>query len=483
MRRHGVVALVVLASMGVLAPTAGATIRVTSTATDGLVITDLSGTFSDAVVIRFVSTDQGLRWEVSKTTSCGTLCLDLARYEPGAGCTEVSGQVVCQRLRAKVTLNLAGGDDAMSVATASLPITDPIVVNGGAGNDTASGALGGDTLNGGPGSDSLAGKAGNDALVGEAGDDRLFGEDGSDTLQGGDGNDLMSLFTGADVAEGGAGADRFDLATRERDERDQVNGGTGGDSVTYTSLFGDASRRTAMRIIEANLETLAGQKDTTENDVLRSIESYEGGLDEDIITGAVSSNASNYLGGGDDDTLFGSSAANTLTGGAGTDFLDGNGGDDVLDGKAGEGSTADGDLLIDCGAGFNDLAVIDLKDDQRPKGCETIERAPANETPHARPRTGRVTRVARGRVRIRVTCPRTQRGRCSGRVALRIGRASSKRARFSIRRGGSKRVAVRLGRLGRRVGRRTVAQLVSSERGKIGPKTITRRVVLRGPGR
>ena len=81
------------------------------------------------------------------------------------------------------------------------------------------------------------------------------------------------------------------------------------------------------------------------------------------------------------------------------------------------------DPLIDCGDGAGDLAIIDLKDDLLP--------------------------------------------------------ASSKATRFSIRRGGSRRVAVRLGALRGRVKRRTVAQLVARERGKIGPKTTTRRVVLR----
>ena len=82
-----------------------------------------------------------------------------------------------------------------------------------------------------------------------------------------------------------------------------------------------------MRIIEANLETLGGEKDAGENDVLRSIESYAGSIGADILTGVLSSNASTYLGEGGNDQIFGSSGNNTVIGGAGADQLDGNGGE------------------------------------------------------------------------------------------------------------------------------------------------------------
>ena len=214
--------------------------------------------------------------------------------------------------------------------------------------------------------------------------------------------------------------------------------------------------------------------------MLRSIEAYAGGADEDIITGAVSSNSSDYFGEGDDDTLFGSSAANTLVGGAGGDHLDGNAANDVIDGKAGEGKTADADPVIDCGTGSIDLAILDLTDDSTPAGCENLDRSPAGEGPHVRirvPRRG--VRVASGRVAFRLTCPRKARRRCAGTLRMRKGRTSTKPTRYSIRPRRSRRVQVSLGSLQRRVGRRTVAQLVSRERGKRGRKTTLRRVVLR----
>jgi len=50
-----------------------------------------------------------------------------------------------------------------------------------------------------------------------------------------------------------------------------------------------------------------------------------------------------------------------------------------------------------------------------------------------------------------------------------------------IKRGRARRVSVELGALGGRVGRRTVGQLVSIERGRVkGLKTTSRRIVLVG---
>ena len=97
-----------------------------------------------------------------------------------------------------------------------------------------------------------------------------------------------------------------------------------------------------MRIIEADLESLAGEKNTSEGDVLRSIEGYGGGFGDDILTGALSSIVGDWFGESGNDTLFGSSAANTLVGGPGADSLDGNGGTDILDGKSGEGNGRQG---------------------------------------------------------------------------------------------------------------------------------------------
>ena len=439
-----------------LAPTAGATLRVESNGTDGLVLTDAKGTYADTVTLSLVTTSTGVEWRVAKTINCGRLCIDVFRYDVRPGChTEQDGEIVaCTRFNTKVTVNLLGGNDDFRPGADSVRITDPLMVNVGAGDDFAVGGAGGDTIQGGTGRDHLSGGAG---------DDSLLGSDGNDTLNPG---------AGADTAEAGAGDDVIFLGTPFRDEKDEVNGGIGADRASYLG------RQTRLRIIEANLETLAGEKDAGENDVLRSVESYGGGVGADIITGVLTSNASNYSGEDGNDVIFGSSTANTITGGAGADELDGNGGSDILNAKSGE-RTAIADPRVECGAGSSDLAIVDLKDDADTPGCENVDRAPAGESPRAKPRIPRRARVADGRVAFRVSCPRRPKRRCTGRASMRIGKGRTKAARYSIPRGKARRVAIDLGGLERRVGRRTVGHLVLRERGSIGPKTRSRRVVLR----
>ena len=444
----------VLLVAAAFAPPARATLRVESTGTGGLVLTDKNGSFDDQITLALVASASGIEWEINKTFRCGVVCIDVNRYELGPGCLPdgeegaAGGDARCTRFNGKVTVNSLGGEDVFAIAPSSQAITESLTVNLGAGNDVAQGAAGADSFNGGSGEDILRGGTGNDALAGSAGNDLLEGQDGTDTLTGASENDTLIPGTGPDSSDGGPGDDRFALGTVVRDEKDQVQGGTGFDRATYSGLLiprgfgvtgvGDTgfnggvgvARTTPVRIVEANLESLGGEKDTNEFDVLRSIEGYGGGNGNDIVTGALSSNVGDYFGETGNDALFGTSGANTLIGGPGDDFLDGNAGPDIIDAKSGE-AKAEKDSVIDCGAGQGDRAFIDLKDDLLPAGCEILERAPAGEEPHARPSARRLTRVLRGRASFRVSCPRTQRGRCAGRLGLRVGRARTKPTRFS----------------------------------------------------
>ena len=317
--------------------------------------------------------------------------------------------VRCARVAgAPVIASLAGGDDTVTVAADSQPFTEVLNVSLGEGNDTyRNGGPGADVVAGGSGDDSLEGGAGDDTLDGGPGNDTLRGDAGSDTLRGIDGNDALDPGVGADSADGGFGDDVIFLNTLDRDETDQVQGGVGFDTASYTFTFVKGltlGRRTPVRIIEADLESLAGEKDTDELDVLRSIESYGGGSGNDIITGVLSSNAGIYDGRLGSDQLFGTSGNNVLIGGDGADTLKGNAGNDVLNGKLGESPTAAvADTLIDCGDG-TDAAIIDLKD-AVPKGCESVDRSPIREGPHVVPRIPDLLRVADGGVGVRLACP------------------------------------------------------------------------------
>ncbi|MDJ0825735.1 MAG: hypothetical protein QNJ16_09555 [Rhodobacter sp.] len=93
------------------------------------------------------------------------------------------------------------------------------VIDGGTGDDVLNGAKDDDLVLGGDGNDLLTGSEGADRLEGGAGDDTLVGNhlagadatgDGADTLIGGEGDDVL-LVAGGDEAQGGAGADDFQI--------------------------------------------------------------------------------------------------------------------------------------------------------------------------------------------------------------------------------------------------------------------------------
>jgi hypothetical protein len=469
-------ALVMACGLLVLAPSAGATLRVETASSGALVLTEVrSSDENDTVTLSLVQANSGLEWTITRTC---TRCAFDPTFELGPGCHAMGDTARCARQAAAVTVTMAKGNDKFQIGTSGLPITEPLSISLGDGDDQATGAAGNDTLAGNDGKDVLDGKAGNDNVQGGAGDDLLGGGDGNDTIGGSDGADRITPGLGADIVDAGFGADQISLGTPQRDGRDDVNGGIGHDTSEYLAHV------TAVRIVEANQETLGLPKDGNgDSDVLRSIETYIGSPHGDVLTGALSSNDSNYFGGGGNDQIFGSSGDNTIAGGAGADELDGNAGDDTIDGKAGEGATAVADPVIDCGTGTNDRASLDLKDDPTPAGCrqENITRSAAGEGPHVQMKFGRVVAVGGDRLKIRLRCPRKLRHRCAGTLALRIGKARTPRTRYSIKAGRSQRVPLDLGALRDRIGRRTVGQLVSLERGRVeGVKTTQRRIVLAG---
>jgi hypothetical protein len=443
--------------MGAGAGVATADVIIESSAADGLVIRDLqTGRPDDEVFLSLIREGSKQEWAVFQ------------HNEPrvGPGCRRIIvgifPQFRCDVLGNKVRVSMLGGNDAFHIVEDSLPITAAFTVTLGTGDDFAEGAGGADTFQGGSGNDTLRGGGGDDVLDGSVGNDTLF------------------LGTGADTANGSTGDDLIVLATQNRDETDHVNGGAGEDTASYTeaaSGIGPNDRLTPMRIIEANLETLAGEKDTNENDVLSAIERYGGGASADIMTGVLSANGSRYSGGLSDDQLFGTSGNDTLIGSGGRDQLFGKDGNDTLNGKIGE-SVAEPDSPIDCGAGTGDHAIIDLKD-AATVGCEDTDRSAIGEGPHVRMGFARLVAVGNGRLSARLGCPRKLRHRCAGTLELGLGKRHSPRTRYAIKAGHSRKVVVRLGLLRGRVGGHTVGRLVSLEPGDIkGLKTTSRRIVL-----
>jgi hypothetical protein len=165
--------------------------------------------------------------------------------------------------------------------------------------------------------------------------------------------------------------------------------------------------------------------------------------------------------------------------------LRGGAGDDFIRAKEAEQGTATADA-VDCGTGF-DSVEADLKDNVQ-SDCNEVDRSAVDETPHVRilSKTLRVSR--RGRVKVRLRCPRgVKRLGCKGRLQLRVGRSAdssrSRKVRYKIRAGKRKTVTLKLTRRDvrgiRRRGRRARGILTSVEKGRKGRKTTIRNPRLR----
>lgn len=159
-----------------------------------------------------------------------------------------------------------------------------------------------DTVTGGASAFSVQAKGGNDAIDGSAGDDTLSGGAGADTLYGGDGNDIVLGGVGADVLGGGGGND-------------------------VLSYVGSAAG------VTLSLATGSVSGGDAQGDTIGDFEVFWLSEFADNITAGVAAVSADGRGG--NDTLRGSTAADTILGGAGNDTLDGGGGADSLMGGLG----------------------------------------------------------------------------------------------------------------------------------------------------
>src|SRR4029453_10528534 len=98
-----------------------------------------------------------------------------------------------------------GNDTLQVISPAALPLTEPVTINGGPGNDN---------MTGGHGKDTMRGQDGNDVRNGGAGNDKMDGGSGGNPLNGGDGSDSMTAGTGTDSFDGGSGVDTVSYASR-----------------------------------------------------------------------------------------------------------------------------------------------------------------------------------------------------------------------------------------------------------------------------
>ena len=353
----------------------------------------------------------------------------------------------------RLSINSLQGDDKL---VTDADVTLPITVDAGAGADaiTTGGAAdlvqggeGADVLDGGPGGDRLLGNPGNDVVNGNAGDDTLVWNngDGTDDLNGHDGLDRVEDNLGA--------ANDISLlkVVNGKVRYDRTNAPFGL-NVASSELF--------------ELNTLGGD-DTL--DVAPGVGA--------LIAVVADAGAGNdrFTGGDEADTFLGGLGDDTLDPGAGAgDAVDGQDGNDVLNVRDNAADLARG------GAG-SDRAQADVADVLVDVETKDVPAAPAAApAPAAADTKGTAARVLDRRLtsklkrgvytaKIRVECPASEAGGCSGTLVLQTARTVSlggtrfhavlASKRYTLKAGQRKTVTVKLPRGVRALGRRGTLSL------------------------
>ncbi|MDC0934714.1 DUF4347 domain-containing protein, partial [Pirellulales bacterium] len=262
------------------------------------------------------------------------------------------------------------GDDAFTIGTGNMPLTQAVVLTGGADNDsfdifttgdvTIEGKDGDDRINVSttPGAVTIDGDAGNDAIdvsAIAAGSPILIrtGDD-DDTVKGSIRSDLIFGGAGDDKIDGGDGVDFLFGGTIQTNN---TSGKPNADDLTFA--FGDTQTE-----IVAGASSITHIADSG-SDVLL------GGNGADALFGGNEDGGDTILGGAGGDVIFAGSGDDTVSGddaedsggndiiyaGAGADRVHGDAGDDEIHGEAGDDDISGG-LGADTVYGGNDDDII-----------------------------------------------------------------------------------------------------------------------------
>ncbi|WP_293934135.1 calcium-binding protein [Iodobacter sp.] len=237
------------------------------------------------------------------------------------------------------------------------------LMRGFAGNDQLFAYAGDDVLEGGEGDDYLDGGAGNDKLEGGVGKDQLRGGEGNDRLTAGVGDDKY-VFTGQwgnDVIDNtGGGVDWLFFSEIERAQLSFKQEG----KDLLIGVVGDASR--SVRVLNhfnggdaaiAYLQPKSGNA-LSAADIAKLLgggggnaNTLNGTSGNDNLSGTAQADLINGVAG--NDSLFGLAGNDTLRGDEGDDYLDGGLGNDQLEGGVGKDQLigGEGDDRLIAGAG------------------------------------------------------------------------------------------------------------------------------------
>jgi hypothetical protein len=240
-------------------------------------------------------------------------------------------------------------------------------------------AIGQTVAFGGPGADTLTGGAERDALVGGPGPDILHGGANADSLQGDEGATVVAN----DVLDGGPGTDEVTYRDRELPVTADLRSGSAGSP-------GEQDRLEGIETVEGGLRdnTLTGDDGPNglrapfTADPVRGRVTLDGGGGNDSLYGGPGSDR--IQGGAGDDTVDGgvSRRPDDLRGGEGNDSISGSQGADRISGGPGDDAItprleyalqkrgAPGDRIA-CGSG-HDAVAFPYRRALVPLGCETV---------------------------------------------------------------------------------------------------------------
>ena len=311
------------------------------------------------------------------------------------------GQFTFDAATERFQVNGLGGDDSVT-ANDGVGAFTLLSVDGGAGVDTVFGSDGPDLILGGEADDVLSGGGGEDRIVGDRGTDTMNGGTGDDTLVWNNGD-------GTDVANGDDGRDDV-----------EVNGAPAAGDIFTVQPNGARTRFDRPNLVPFSIDI--GSSETLHANGL-------GGNDA-ITVGDVGPYEVTAAGGPGNDTLTGGGSSETFLGGSGNDTIAPGGGLDVVSADEGDDQVDIRDKTADVarGGAGNDSAVADNGQLDILDSFEAVDRTPNVTPPPLDTRTRPVTirrgtvKVKKGTASIKLSCPASSPGNCTGSLALRTAK-------------------------------------------------------------